>query len=180
MTRSKWVSESAPYLKPQPDGAPDAWAADAASHGARGTNRLAFTGEAPAPPFVAEAFGLNDGDTVVIRRRIVYLDESPIEIATSYYPLGIAAGTALEEPNKIKGGAITFLGALGYTTTRVTEEVFAHPPTDEERSDLQLLDDEAVITIYRVNRDGDGTPFQAEIMSAPAKTRRLRYEMEVG
>lgn len=180
MNSNNWVSVSTPYITPRASGAPDAWTEEAASRGGRGTNRLAFTGETPALPFVAEAFGIDEGAAVIARRRIVYLNEAPVEIATSYYPPRIASGTALELPRKIKGGSITLLAELGYTTVRVTEEVFAQDPTDDERSDLQLTEGEVVITIHRVNCDGDGTPFQVEIMTAPAKARRLRYEMEVG
>lgn len=180
MGSGKWVSQSAPYVIPAVNGAPDAWTAEAAVHGARGSNRLTFAGEAPAPAFVAEVFDIAAQSSVVVRRRVVYLNDAPMEIATSYYPEAIASGTPLENPRKIKGGAITYLAELGYVTKSVTEEVTAHMPDDDLRAELQLTEGEPVVTIHRANRDATGRTFQAEIMTAPAKTRRLRYEMEVG
>lgn len=177
---SKWVSKSAPYLAPRAAGRPDAWTQEAAAHGARGTNRLDHVGQVSAPVFVAEAFAVEEGEPVVARRRLVYLDDAPMEIATSYYPTGIAAGTALAEHRKIKGGAITALAALGYATDSVVEEVVADMPDEETRKALAMGEGEPIITIHRVNRDAIGRVFQAEIMTTAASTRRLRYEMEVG
>lgn len=177
---SSWVSQSAPYLTANGDGGPDTWTQEAAAHGSRGTNQLAHVGEVPAPVFVAEAFGIDSGGPVVERRRVVYLDDAPMEVATSYYPAEIATGTALAEPHKIKGGAITALAALGYATASVVEEVVAGMPDEEIRRALAMDDGEPIITIYRVNRDASGYVFQAEIMTTAASTRRLRYEMEVG
>lgn len=179
MSSGKWLSVSAPYVVPRESGAPDAWTEEAARHGARGTNRLSFAGVGPAPGFVATAFGISEGDPVITRQRIVYLNDKPIEIASSYYPTHIAAGTALEGNRKIRGGAITLLDELGYKATRVFEEVFAHMPDDQQQQELLLRPEEPAITIHRTSVDGSGQPFQTEIMTAPAKTRRLRYEMEV-
>ncbi|RAJ70241.1 UTRA domain-containing protein [Streptomyces sp. Amel2xB2] len=175
-----WVSRSTPYLTPSTAGQADAWTQEAAAHGARGTNRLDHVGHVQAPAFVADAFGIDEGQPVVARRRIVYLDDAPMEIATSYYPLWIAADTDLAEPRKIKGGAITALASLGYTTASVTEDVVADMPDEETRAALDMDAGEPIITLYRSNRDADGTVFQAEIMTTAAATRRLRYEMEVG
>lgn len=180
MPAGKWTSASMPYLTPRRAGATDAWTAEAAAFGARGSNRIVSAGECPAPKFVATAFDLEKDTPVIHRRRIVLQDEQPVEIATSYYPTGIASNTPLEEPQKIKGGAITLLGTLGYRAARVTEEVFAHPAADDESRALDLPRGEAVLSIQRVSYTEDGTPFQAEIMTAPATLRRLRYEMEVG
>lgn len=180
MNSTNWVSVSTPYITPRASGETDAWTEDAARRGGRGTNEIAFAGEVASPAFVAEAFGINEGGPVVARRRIVRFNDKPVEIATSYYPTSIAAGTPLARPAKIKGGAVTLLAQLGYATAHVTEDVFAHEPSAEEQSDLQIGDGEAVVTIQRTSRSSDGGTFQAEIMTAPARARRLRYEMEVG
>lgn len=180
MSSGKWMSVSAPYVVPRDSGAPDAWTEEAAKHGARGSNQLTFVGEVSAPRFVADAFGISEGDSVITRQRIVYLNDAPIEVASSYYPTSIASGTALEDTRKIKGGAITLLAELGHAAAHVSEEVFAHMPDAQHQHELLLQPDEPVITIHRTSVGEGGQPFQAEIMTAPAKTRRLRYEMEVG
>lgn len=179
MSSGNWVSVSTPYISPTGRNSPDAWTTEAARHGRRGSNRITYAGTAAAPPFVARSFDLPDDGEVVTRQRLVLLDDQPIEVANSYYPLEVAADTALSAPGKIKGGAIRLLADLGHAAAHVTEEVTAREPTEEEREALGLPIGEPVIVIERLSLDGDGQPFQAEVMAAPAKLRRLRYEMDV-
>lgn len=179
MSSGNWVSVSTPYITPTGRNSTDAWSAEAAAHGHRGGNRVLYAGPAPAPSFASRSFGLPDGSEVIARQRVVLLDDEPIEIATSYYPMEIASGTALAAPGKIKGGAIRLLADLGHTAVRVVEEVTSRQPTAEERSTLQVSESESVLVVERVSINADGAPFQAEVMAAPAKIRRLRYEMDV-
>src|SRR5437867_3785016 len=99
------VSTSAPYVASGSARAGDAWATEAAAAGRRGTQTIAWAREVPAAAHVATALDLPEGSPVVTRRRVVLLDDQPVELADSYYPPSIAAGTALAEPTKIRGGA---------------------------------------------------------------------------
>lgn len=179
MTSSdEWTSASMPYVTPH-IGDGDAWAAEAASQGARGTQSLLFAGEVAAPEVIAAAFGVGEGDPVVVRRRLIRLNDTPVEIADSYYPTRIASGTPLEEPRKIKGGAVNLLADLGHRTARVQEDITARMPTDHERSELQMTDNEPVLVLERVTLGSDGRPIQADVMVTPASARRLRYDLKV-
>ncbi|GAA2629841.1 UTRA domain-containing protein [Streptomyces axinellae] len=179
MSSGNWVSVSALYVTPTDRNSPDAWTAEAATRGRRGTNRIIHAGTVAAPQFVARSFGLPDDAEVIARRRLVLLDDEPIEVATSYYPIEIAADTALADLGKIRGGAIRLLADLGHTAHRVVEEVTSRTPSPVEGDALLLASDEPVLVIERVSFNADGAPFQAEVMAAPAKIRRLRYEMDV-
>jgi DNA-binding GntR family transcriptional regulator len=167
-----------PYVTPHA-GNGDAWADEAASHGARGTQSLAHAGEVAATGVIAEALGVQEGDAVVVRRRVIRLDDAPVELADSYYPGRVASGTPLAEPRKIKGGAVNLLADLGYTTARLREDITARMPTDHERSELQMADNEPVLVLERVSIGRDGQPIQADVMVTPARLRRLRYELKV-
>ncbi|GAA3049476.1 hypothetical protein GCM10020000_32540 [Streptomyces olivoverticillatus] len=114
MSDSQWVSSSMPYLTPKSAGAADAWSAETAALGRRGTQRIVHAGEVPAPPVVAGLLGVPEGETVVVRRRLMLLDGLPNELTDTYYPAGIACGTPLLATAKIPGGAITLLAELGY------------------------------------------------------------------
>lgn len=117
-----------PYLTPGEKGRGDAWAADAAAQGRRGTQRILYAGEVAAPAEVARLLGLAEGESVVVRRRLILLDDEPNELTDTYYPVGIARGTGLAGMAKIPGGAVTLLARLGHVGALVREDVTMRHP----------------------------------------------------
>lgn len=180
MSDSVWVSSSSPYLTPPGAGRPDAWRAEAAARGGKGTQRIVHAGEVAAPEEVAALLGLETGDLVVVRRRVTAFDDVPCELTDSYYPVGIARGTRLAETRRIPGGAVRLLAELGHAGVRVREDVSARMPGDEERDVLRLGPDEPVLRLSRVTLDGEDRPVQADMMVMPAHRQRLSYEMRIG
>jgi GntR family transcriptional regulator len=180
MTRpSIWVSISMPYLRPRALGEPDAWTDEVSHRGRLGGQRLREVTEIAAPPSVAAALGSPPGETVVVRRRVMLLDDQPIELTDSYYPAYIARDTALAEPRKIPGGAITLLAKLGYRPDRVQEDITARAPSAEERQLLALQQGEWVLVLSRLMMTDDERPIEASIMTMTAQGRHLRYQLAV-
>ncbi|CAM5343670.1 UTRA domain-containing protein [Streptomyces mordarskii] len=182
MASDEWISSSMPYLRPVEGGQGDAWGAEAAARGRRGTQRILHAGEVSAPAVVARLLGLEDGDTVVVRRRIMYLDEEPCELTDSYYPARIAADTGLAGTAKIRGGAVALLAELGHVGRRVREDVTARMPgaDSEERELLRIGAGEPVLCLERVVLDGADRAIQADMITMPAQRQRLRYELRMG
>ncbi|MEV7787689.1 UTRA domain-containing protein [Streptomyces sp. NPDC088106] len=180
MSDSTWVSTSLPYLTAREKGRPDAWAAEAETRGGKGTQRIAYAGEAAATEEVAALLGLPPEETVIVRRRVIELDGAPCELTDTYYPAHIARGTRLAEERKIPGGAVTFLAEHGHVGARVREDVTARMPDAEEREILRLGPDEPVLRLNRVTLDGDDRPFQVDMMVMPAHRQQLRYEIRIG
>lgn len=172
MTRDQWESTSQRYLTPQ---AGDAWADDAATSGGTGTQRLLHVGEVPAPADVATALGLPVGETVVVRQRLMLLDDKPVELTDSYYPTAIAAGTRLAEARKVPGGTVSLLTQLGYTPHDVLEEITARLPTLEEQHALNLSEHEPVMILTRLSINDSGQPYEYNVMTMVAAGRRLQY-----
>ena len=179
MASDEWVSASAPYVAPRHTGSSDAWTEESAKHGQQGGQKLTFAGQIPAPPEVAEALGVTEGSVIVARKRVITLDDEPIELTDTYYPATIAAGTALAEPRKIKGGAVTLLAQLGHDPDRVHEDVTARMPNEAEREALRLGDRDPVLILRRTTTDKEGEPIQVDLMTMPARGRHLNYEMQV-
>ncbi|MCX5399140.1 UTRA domain-containing protein [Streptomyces sp. NBC_00102] len=173
-------STSARYLTPPADGAGDAWAAEVAADGRRGSQRVMYAGEALAPDVVADLLRLPRGDSVVVRRRVMEVDGEPCELTDSYYPAAIAAGTALEGRGKIPGGAVRLLAALGHVGVTAREDVVARMPGDEERDALAMVTGQPVLELTRLTLDGEGRPFQVDIMVMAPRRQRLRYEIKIG
>lgn len=179
MNDSKWLSVSLPYVLPRPPGGGDAWADDAARQGGRGSQRLLEVTEVPALDDVAEALGVAPGDPVVLRRRLILLDDRPVELADSYYPVSIARGTPLAEARKIRGGAVTLLAELGYRPGQVREDVHTRVPDAAEREALRLEQGEWVLCLTRLLSTSAGMPVEASMMRMVPHGRRLRYELSV-
>ncbi|WP_149826876.1 GntR family transcriptional regulator [Streptomyces tailanensis] len=179
MSANRWTSTSMPYLTPWEKGHGDAWGADAAAQGRRGTQRIVFAGEVPAPAEVARLFGLAEGEPVVVRRRVILLDDQPNELTDTYYPADIARGTGLAGTAKIRGGAVTLLAELGYVGALVREDVTADVPSEEEQEALRTAPHEPVLRLTRVTLDRDERPIQVDRMVMPALRQRLRYEIDL-
>jgi DNA-binding GntR family transcriptional regulator len=169
-----------PYLTPRLAGQGDAWAAEAAARGRRGAQRILHAGEVPAPAEVAELLGVPEGEPVVVRRRLILLDDRPSELTDTYYPAAIAAGTRLAGTVKIPGGALTLLAELGHVGALVREDVTAGMPDDEEREALGTAPGEPVLRLVRLTLDRDDRPIQADRMVMPALRQRLRYQIRIG
>ncbi|WP_406494789.1 UTRA domain-containing protein [Streptomyces sp. NBC_00846] len=180
MGGSEWISTSVPYLAASPGARGDAWAAEAAAEGRRGIQRIVQAGEVEAPGPVAELLGTPAGQSVIARRRIMYLDGEPCELTDTYYPVDIAGGTGLAETAKIPGGAIRLLADLGYVGVRVREDVTARQATEHEREQLRLTAGEPVLQLTRLTLDDADRPIQVDVMAMPPRRQKLRYEIRIG
>jgi DNA-binding GntR family transcriptional regulator len=170
----QWTSVSLPYVTGVPG---DAWAAEAKSHGGKGTQRLVTVDTQPAPEAVTSALQLQPGEQVVLRSRVMLLDDRPVELVDSYYPASIARDTRLAEMSKIPGGAVAHLASLGYPPRRVVEDVTARLATPVEAEEFGLELPAAVVELSRVIFSDDDRPVEASMMLSPADARRLRYEI---
>ena len=176
---NEWVTTSTPYLAPRAAGEPDPWEEEAARAGLVGRHRLILAEWRPAPSAVASRLGVDQSVPVVLRRRLVTLDEQPVEIADSWYPGSVAGGTALAEQKPIRGGAARLLADLGYVAVRHVEDVgICDPPAEI----VPLLGESPVLELTRTSYAESVAPFEVAIMlmsreMAPGRPRRLRYEL---
>ncbi|MER7726515.1 UTRA domain-containing protein [Streptomyces sp. NPDC096323] len=180
MGEGEWTGASARYLARPLPGAGDAWGAEAAAEGRRGTQRIVRAGEVVAPDRVADLLGVGRGSRVVERRRIMYLDDVPCELTDTYYPLAIAADTGLGGTAKIRGGAVRLLADLGYVGVRAEEQVVARMPSGAEQASLALDAGVPVLELTRRTLDADDRPIQADVMVMSPRGQKLRYEIGIG
>jgi DNA-binding GntR family transcriptional regulator len=177
VTQERWIGSSAPYIE---SGRGDAWGTEAAKRGRKGSQRILGAGTTAAPHAVAAALDLAVDSPVVVRQRLILLDDQPIEYAQSYWPADVAAGTALAQNEKIRGGAVTLLSDLGYTPGAVDEDVQTRPPTKEEAEALNLASNgEWVLTLTRTITAPDGRPYEVSVMVSPGRIGRHHYSMKV-
>lgn len=133
--------------------------------------------QAEAPEQVAAALDLPEGSrSVVIRKRRMYANDVPVQLAPSYIPWDIAEGTQLAEQDSGPGGIISRFAELGHAQVRITESVRIRRATDEEQQFLRLEEDEPVIEIWHVGWTEQGRPVEVCVHSVPAYLWILDYE----
>ncbi|MDH6141714.1 GntR family transcriptional regulator [Kitasatospora sp. GP30] len=81
---------------------------------------------------IAERLGVQPGEAVVVRRQLRLLDREPYSIEESHYRAGVAAGTALMEPDPVPGGDEAVLAALGRVEVGAVDQLVARMPGPEE------------------------------------------------
>ncbi|MDX8033607.1 GntR family transcriptional regulator [Lentzea sp. BCCO 10_0856] len=128
----------------------------------------------PAP--IAEVLKLDDSARVVIRRRRYVVDDKPVQLATSYYPEALVAGSAITEINTGKGGAYARLKELGHEPTRFREELRTRMPRDAERQALDLAQGTPVILIVRTAYTADDQPVEVSEMVLDSAAYVLEYK----
>ena len=128
------------------------------------------------PPAVAQALGLAEGETnTVMRKRRMYVNDVPVQLAPSYIPADIASGTALEQTDSGPGGIISRFADLGHAQVRITENVRVRRATDEEQTFLQLEDEEPVIEIFHTGWTAADRAVEVCVHSVPAYLWTLDY-----
>lgn len=127
----------ADLIKRPDDVAKDAFLTEQESNGRRPTQTIEISIVQP-PPEVAARLLLAEGELVVVRRRIRYLEDEPFLTNDSYFPLSIAEGTEIMAPDDIARGANVVLAEHGYVQDSARDEIIVRMPTGEERQRLAL------------------------------------------
>jgi GntR family transcriptional regulator len=137
-----------------------------------------------APADVAEKLDLDEGSSVIVRRRIFLADGVPIALTDSYYPVSLAAGTKIEEPERLKGGVHALIedenGPIRRKIVRSDDDITARMPTPDEADLLRLPAGVPVFRVLRTIYDSNGQPVELQDTVAAADRHRFRYEVDMG
>jgi GntR family transcriptional regulator len=133
----------------------------------------------PAPATVATTLRLRRGEDTLVRRRVLYANGEPTQIADSYYPWSIVKGDkALMREDVGKGGSYSRLAELGYAPVRFTEDVTVRVPEDSEQRTLELEATQPVFEIWHVAYAADDRPVEVCIHVMPGHLWTLRYDWD--
>jgi GntR family transcriptional regulator len=132
-------------------------------------------GRAVPPAEVAAALGIPEGVEAIYRRRRMYAADGPVQLATSWIPADIAAGTAIEEADPGPGGIYSRLADAGHAPAEFTEEIRVRVPDDGEANALDLDSDHRVYAITRTARDSQGRAVEVNLIVMPAHQWTLAY-----
>jgi GntR family transcriptional regulator len=132
---------------------------------------------ASASPEVARRLQLAEGAQVLVRRRRYLADGQPMELATSYLPWDLVAGTPIVEPNPGPGGIYARLEEMGHRLKRFTEDVSARMPLPEEARALQLPAGVPVFVLVRTAYNSRNRPVEVCDTTMAADRYVLSYEL---
>lgn len=137
----------------------------------------------PAPPEVAMRLDIDEGAEVVVRRLTFLLEGAPVALHDSYFPAGLAAGTAIEQPHLIKGGAHTLIedpaGPIRRHIARSVDEISGTMPTPEEARILRMPPGVPVFRILRTVYDDAGRPVEVQDSVAAGDRHTFCFEVDM-
>ncbi|CAM3159807.1 GntR family transcriptional regulator [Saccharomonospora xinjiangensis] len=152
-----------------------AFLADAAGQGFTPSSSVRVRFEA-ADERTAEYLGIQPGDEVTVRDRVMRANGLVVQLAVSRLPRMFTRDTVIEEVNTGSGGAYARLEEAGHAIGHYAEHVGSRMPTPDEASALQLGQGIPVLTVTRVAYREDGTPLEINDMVLPADRYALSYE----
>jgi DNA-binding GntR family transcriptional regulator len=135
-----------------------------------------------APRPVACRLGVAEGALVNRTRYLLTADGGPVQLATSYEPAEITAGTIVASPEEgpLAGrGVVERLQAIGVTVDQLTEDVSVRRCLAVESAVLRIPAGAAVLVVTREHRAGQRAVEMSEIV-IPADRFTLRYRIPAG
>jgi len=117
-------------------------------------------GTTKAPDHVAERLGVRRGVKVFVRRRRMWADEVPMQLADSFFRTDMVKGTAITEEDSGPGGSYARLEESGYRLARFREEISARMPTPDELRVLRLGPGVPIVHLIRIAYDKEGTALE--------------------
>lgn len=142
-------------------------------------SELVELGPVTPPTSVADALRFEVDEVAAVRRRHMYADDTPVQIATSYVPWSIAAGTPITQEDTGPGGTYSRLADLGFPVARFTERITVRMPEPDEAVVLRLAEDQPVYVIHHVAWTAEGRPVEVTVHVMPVHQWQLDYEWEV-
>lgn len=138
------------------------------------SGELVQAGVKAAPPHVIALLGLEPGAKAFLRQRVLSHDGEPVELASVWLPLDLAAGTDLASPDLLNESIRRHLR----TRKRVrfdhaVERITARHPTGEESTLLQLSGDAPVLGVIVAVYDATKTPLQVVDLALPGERHEL-------
>lgn len=137
---------------------------------------LDLTVQEVAPPtLVAASLDLPEGAQVLRRSRRYAIDGEPVMRSTSYLPVDLVGGTAIEQDDTGGGGIYRRLEDLGHKPVSFREELYVRMPRPDEVEDLNLGPGIPVILIARYAADESGRVVEINEMTLSAAKYILEY-----
>ncbi|WP_255346058.1 GNAT family N-acetyltransferase [Streptomyces chartreusis] len=125
---------------------------------------------------VRERLRLREGELVVVRRRVRFVDGIPYNTNDSHFPLALVQNSEIMNPDDIARGANVVLAELGHEQVRAIDELHVRMPTPEEADRLQLGPGTPVAVHLCTGYTEDGRPVRTVVNVLPGDRHVITYE----
>ncbi|WP_161789671.1 GntR family transcriptional regulator [Phaeacidiphilus oryzae] len=119
---------------------------------------------------------IEPAEAVVLRRVLRQMDGEPWSIEESHYPVTLAAGTPLMDPDPVEGGDEAALRGAGLVETACVDELSARMPDPEEAQWFQMGPGVPLMVQLRTGYSKDG-PVRVTETRYSADRNRLVYQL---
>jgi DNA-binding GntR family transcriptional regulator len=137
--------------------------------------QLVQAGVKLAPPHVVALLGLEPGARAFVRQRVLTDEGEPIELASAWLPLGLAAGTDLASPDLLGESIRAHLASRKkIRLDHAIEQITARHPTGEEAELLRLSADAPVLSVVVTAYDATGKPIEVSDLVLPGQRHEIR------
>jgi GntR family transcriptional regulator len=138
------------------------------------SGELVQAGVKTAPLHVTTLLGLPAGAKAFLRQLLLSHDGEPVELASAWLPLDLAAGTDLGSPDLLNESIRHHLHARKKVRfDHATERITARHPTGEEVSLLGMPADAPVLSVIVAVYDATRTPLQVVDLVLPGERHEL-------
>jgi GntR family transcriptional regulator len=148
---------------------------------ARYRQQLIDVGNCPAPPEVADSFGVPDDTPLLVRRHLVRTDEQqPVEVGASWFRPSDAEGTSLAGYRAY--GRPLYQEVEDETGRRyasATDHITARLPTREEAELLHIRPDTPVLHLLHIAYDAEHRPIEVAQATWPGPMTTLTEEYPI-
>ncbi|MES0835886.1 GntR family transcriptional regulator [Nocardiopsis tropica] len=135
-------------------------------------------GSEPVPGDMVVALEVPPDSHVLVRRRQMFADDKPVQLATSYVPMAIAGSADLAMPDTGPSGLYARLAERGFRPVRFTEDIEVRSATQEEADFLDVAPSQPVFSIVRTAFDAEGRRVEVCVNILAALRWRLTYAWE--
>jgi len=132
----------------------------------------------PCPRNVALRLRVEPGEQVISRHRVLYIDEIPWSMETSFYPLELLAAGAsrLLIAEDIAEGTVKYLAeTLGLQQVGYRDWVTARGPDNNEQAFFGLTHDAAVFEVFRTAFAQNKKPTRVTVTVYPADRNQIVF-----
>jgi GntR family transcriptional regulator len=136
--------------------------AEIARQGRIGRQDIREVGPVSANAETAKWLGVPEGTELLVRRRVMLVDEEPYQLGDSYYLYETVRDTPIAEAAPVEEGVLTVLErAHGKPVDYYVDELNFRMPTPEEAATLALDSGVCVVRAVRIAYDPNGVPMEA-------------------
>jgi GntR family transcriptional regulator len=147
-------------------GTSDAWDAVVKKSGRTPSHDFSFRIE-PASAEVAGRMEIEQGELVVVREMLRFVDDVPWIDQQSYYPYKLAQECGLDVPQNVPEGTVRRMAKFGYAEDHLAHEVSGRPASEEERQRFDLAPGVTALIYRRVGRsNGRVVRYTREVLPA--------------